>query len=153
MEAFDHLTVGDALVVLGGLVAVGAAIRKAWPAVRDFVLGVVELVGAPARGTRPARPGLLARVEQLAHQMDEQGHRLTRVEETAEAAASAASAANGRLDHVSAQVSEVRDLAEETRDQAQALAAEQTQIRAALEELRGAAGTDASTLHDPGTTD
>ena len=79
--------------------------------------------------------------------------RLARVEETAEAAASAASAANGRLDHVSAQVSEVRDLAEQTRDQAAALAAEQTQIRAALEEMRGAAGTDATDQNDPGTTD
>ena len=73
--------------------------------------------------------------------------RLTRVEETAATAASAAAAADKKVDHVSAQVSEVRDLAEQTRDQTQALAAEQTQIRAAIEER--APGTDAADPHPP----
>ena len=67
--------------------------------------------------------------------------RQTRVEGTAADAASASAAANDRLDHLSGQVAEIDRKVDAVAERQDALAAEQTQIRSALEELRH--GTDA----------
>ena len=72
--------------------------------------------------------------------------RLTRVEDTAATAASAAAAANDRLDHVSGQVAEVDRKVDQVAARQDTLAAEQTQIRSAIDEMR-THGTDA----DPAT--
>jgi hypothetical protein len=150
--AVEELTVGQAVLILGAIVAVIEAIRRAWPWARDFVLFLVEIVGAPPRSGRPARPGLIAVVMQLSDRLGAVEDAVSRVEETATAAASASVAANEKADRISTQVDDVRALAEDVRDQQHALAAEQTQIRTALEELR-AQGTDAPTLPIPQSND
>lgn len=117
-----------------------------------FVIGVVlVLIGLWKVGA-----WLLPRVRRIGHFLDawegytEPGtgkqvagvmERLTRVEETAATAASAAAAANERLDHVSSQVAEVDRKVDGVAERQDTLAAEQTQIRSAIEELRH--GTDA----------
>ena len=71
--------------------------------------------------------------------------RLTRVEDTAAAAASAAAAANERTEILSGQVAEVDRKVDGLTVAGQELAAEQTQMKAALEELAHTdvpAGTD-----------
>jgi len=144
----DDLTVGQAVLVLGGAVALIEGVRRLWPFVRDFVRFLIEIVGAPERNGMPARPGLVETVRRLVESVeglretqDDSNARLARVEETAAAAASAAAAANDKVEHVSTQVDEVRGAVEDVRDQQHALAAEQTQIRQRLEQI-GAAPTD-----------
>lgn len=148
--SLDELTVGQALLILGGALALVEAIRRAWPFARDFVLFVVELVGAPERNGRPARPGLLAEVRAMATRLEDVESAVTRVEETAAAAASSAAAANDKVEHVSEQVDEVRGLAEDVRDQQHALAAEQTQIRQRLEQFGPADPSAAQQSSQPG---
>lgn len=141
LDWLEGLTVGEVML---GLVAVAAIAgwvkRKLWPTLRDLVLGLVDLVGAPARGNRPARPGLLSTVAQLVDDVASmrseqatQGERLGRVEGVAAEAASAAAAGQQGVETLNHKVD--------------ALAAEQTQIRQTVEELRSGHGTDAPT-HD-----
>lgn len=137
MKQFEHLTVGDALLILGALSAVGVAVRKAWPRARDFVLFLTDLMGTPARHGLDAKPGLMEVVADLAAAQQRHDERLTRVEETAATAASAAAASTEGVHHLSGQVAEVDRKVDE-------VAAEQTRVRSALEELRRA-GMDAAT--------
>ena len=146
--AVEELTVGQAVLILGAIVAVIEGVRRAWPWARDFVLFLVEIVGAPARNGQAARPGLIAEVRSMAERLGHVENAVSRVEETATAAASASVAANEKADRISTQVDDVKVSLEDVRNQQHALAAEQTQIRTALEELR-AQGTDAPTLPIP----
>lgn len=173
VDWLQGLTIGEVLI---GLALVGTVLtwlrRKAWPAVRDVVLGIVDLVGAPARNGQPARPGLLAHVEQLSAQVAinadklerldglpaevaELREGLARVEETATTAASSVVAVDGRVQHMSEQLDEVKASVERVEDAQLAKAAELTQIRQTLETLGmhvdEPRGTDASTpdITDP----
>ncbi len=133
-------TVGE-LVAAGVVVVVvaGWLRRKFWPGLRDLVLGLVDLVGAPARGNRPARPGLLATVDDLVRRVHEvqseqgrQGDRMTRVEGVAAEAASASVANQAQLLHVVEQVTALDAKVDD-------VAAEQTRIRNAVEAAQAAA--------------
>jgi hypothetical protein len=170
VKQLEHLTVGDALLILGALGAVGVAVRKAWPRARDFVLFLTDLMGTPARNGQDAKPGLMEVVADLveahgahAKQMTEvkeqltevraaqQEHddRLTRVEDGVTEAASAAVTANGKADHMLTDLIEVKEQLGDVVSAQHALAAEQTQIRSAVEGLRP--GTDA-TDNEQGST-
>lgn len=154
VDWLEGLTLGEVVI---GLVALGAVLtwvrRKLWPTVRDVVLGLVDLIGAPARNGRDARPGLLATVAQLVEdvasarsEIAEQGDRIARVEGVAAEAASAAAAGQQGVQELGGKVAEISDKVD-------GLAAEQTQIRQAVEEIRatGHAGTDAAS-HDTSST-
>ena len=151
VDWLEGLTVGEvALVVVVLVAAAGWVKRKLWPTVRDVVLGLVDIVGAPARNGRPARPGLLEHVELLAAQVSQNTAQLerldglpsevaelreglARVEETATTAASSVVAVEGRVQHVSEQIDEVKASVDEVKDAQLAKAAELTQIRQTLE--------------------
>lgn len=146
-EWLGHFTLGDAAVFLGGLALLVAGARKAWPRLRDFVLFVLDMVGTPERNGKPAKPGLMSVVAQLVEGQEDArkaladiDERLTGVEGQAASAASAAAAADEKAERAVHQLEEVDRKVDE-------LAAEQTQIRAALE---GHQGTDATTTEgDP----
>lgn len=142
MDRVNHLTVGDALVILGVVGTIAAAVRTAWPRLRNFVLFLTDLMGTPARNGQDAKPGLMEVVAGLAREQAEHGERLARVEEGVVAAASAAATATEQAGHVSAQVAEVDRKVDELATAQHALAAEQTQIRTTLERGSAAASTE-----------
>jgi|SRR5690625_2328126 len=57
-----EMSIGGAIAVVGGVVAVFAAVVKAWKPTRRFFRLVDDLMGAPARPGYDERPGLMKRV-------------------------------------------------------------------------------------------
>jgi hypothetical protein len=90
MDGLTGLAPGWAALITGVLLAAVAAIAKAWPRARDFVLFLTDLMGSPERPGKPRSPGLMERmatVEDL-------------VRATAEAAGAAQTQAQDALDQL-----------------------------------------------------
>lgn len=167
MSWLTDLNGGQIAGIIGGATAVVVIVRtKVWPTLRDFVLFLTDVMGTPERNGQPAKPGLMRVVSDLveshaehaaamtdvrvqladvrADQLDNAA-RLTRVEEGVTSAASAAVTANGKADHMLTDLDEVKSQLGDVVSAQTALAAEQAQIRSAVEGLRAA---DASTDED-----
>lgn len=136
------------LVVLGAVIGgVGAAAKMLLPFVRKAGRVFDAWEGYEDPGTGQKRPGIVERMTHLEEASDETNRaigkmadRLAGVEANAAAAASAVVAVGAesreRHDRLSEQVTEVDRKVDEVTQQTQMLAAEQTQIRQALDEMR-----------------
>lgn len=102
----------------------------------------------PATGRKV--PGVPERLTAVEEAQRETGLVVARVEAGVTEAASAAVTANKKADHLSEQIVEVKAQLGEVADATHALAAEQTQIRSAVEGLRH--GTDATDNEQGSTT-
>jgi hypothetical protein len=153
----EDITLAQAVLLLGGVGALFEAVRRAWPRARDFVLFMTDLMGTPERNGKPAKPGLMRVVSDLVDSHDahaaamgevrgqlaevradqvDNAARLTRVEEGVAAAASAAVTANDKADHMLTDLVEVKSQLGDVVSAQQTLAAEQAQIRSAVEQWR-----------------
>ena len=136
----EDITVGQAVLLLGAAAAMFEGVRRAWPFARDLVLFIVEIVGAPERNGKPAKPGLMKVIGDLSE-------RVERVEESAATSASAVVAVQERVEHVSAQLDDMQTSVDEVKVAQLSKAAELTQIRQTMEEIR-TASTDAAIRYD-----
>ena len=132
------------LVFLGGVLAFVAPKFRRWGRFLDAWEGYVDpATGKPVPGV-PARLSAVELAQRLAAQQAEQlAGAVARVEDQAGAAASAAAAVTQDVHHLSGQVAEVDRKVDEVVRRQDMKAAEQTQIRAAVEDLTRIVGTDA----------
>lgn len=132
------------LAFLAGAIAFVAPKFRRWGRFLDAWEGYVD----PATGEKipgvPARLTAVEKAQTLAAQSAEQlAGAVARVEDQAGAAASAAAAVTQDVHHLSGQVAEVDRKVDEVVRRQDMKAAEQTQIRAAVEDLTRIVGTDA----------
>lgn len=132
------------LAFLAGAVAFVAPKFRRWGRFLDAWEGYVDpSTGKPVPGV-PARLSAVELAQRLAAQQAEQlAGAVARVEDQAGAAASAAAAVTQDVHHLSGQVAEVDRKVDEVVRRQDMKAAEQTQIRAAVEDLTRIVGTDA----------
>ena len=143
----EDITVGQAVLLLGAAAAMFEGVRRAWPFARDLVLFIVEIVGAPERNGKPAKPGLMKVIGDLSERVGDLSERVERVEESAATSASAVVAVQERVEHVSAQLDDMQTSVDEVKVAQLSKAAELTQIRQTMEEIR-TASTDAAIRYD-----
>ncbi len=125
------------LAFLAGAIAFVAPKFRRWGRFLDAWEGYID----PATGDKiPGVPARLTAVETAQRLM---AAAVDRVEEQAGAAASAASAVTQDVHHLSGQVSEVDRKVDQVAAAQGETAAEQTQLRAAVEELTRTVGKDA----------
>lgn len=147
MSVSASLFVG-VLGVLGAVAGgIGAALKLLLPLVRKATRMLDAWEGYEDPGTGEQRPGMVARMTHLEETsqatnraIGSMADRLAGVEANAAAAASAVVAVGAesreRHEALSEQVTEVDRKVEEVTQQTQTLAAEQTQIRQVLDEMR-----------------
>jgi hypothetical protein len=126
------------LAFLGAVLAFVAPKFRRWGRFLDAWEGYVD----PSTGDKV--PGVPARLTAVELAQRDTAAAVARVEEQAGAAASAASAVTQDVHHLSGQVSEVDRKVDELAVRQDATAAEQTQLRAAVEGLSRIVGKDAS---------
>jgi hypothetical protein len=104
VESVSHLTVGDAIVIVGSVGGGGIAILKLIPVIKRLATFVTDILGTPERDGKPATPGLMGQVAQLSTAVAAQGEGLRRVEDMAAEAASAAAASAASVERLGEKV-------------------------------------------------